>query len=420
MSGVIERQCNYCRDRWRSETDEGDDTPPPPSERRLQLCSGCRLVRYCCQTHQKRDWLEHIFDCKPDQVTTAHHLVRSIKMDIHVAHPQTLVDYGFTRVKRNHEQIKLYGLYAGLIKYIPMVMSLPRGDGTYLNPKKIHQWRVKGVLVAEIKKAFEALPPSSRGGYYPWFLQNEHILDPSTSPPEFSDLTDEESAAVDNAFRRAWIYSGGSPELTHEESMHIFRTLSQSDRSRYDCVYFITMIYARAHFSPRDTLWIPFGFCACDGSEGEASLARSYMRLIASCAFEVFLEAVRTKSVVALMSRSDIRPFINSEAAAFEDVMKGTTKSVWDLKAFILGNLENREEMGRSAEVDYGFINCRTEPEAIALRLAYRRYFDHRDCRPLDLHAACIQGRTYEHVDSVVRLKDKSLRRLMKNVYSVV
>ena len=41
-----------------------------------------------------------------------------------------------------------------------------------ISPKKIHDWRTHGVLVDKIKTAFYKLPEDSRGGYFPWFLQN--------------------------------------------------------------------------------------------------------------------------------------------------------------------------------------------------------------------------------------------------------
>lgn len=416
MSSAPEHNCNLCKDRWRTDMEYELESLPPPSERRLQLCSGCRRVWYCSSIHQKWDWLEHIFHCKPDKVTTAHYLIRSIKKDLLPDHPQTLADYGFTRARDNIEQNYLFGLYAGLVKYIPM----QRIDGTYLNPKKLHQWRLKGVLVAEIKKAFEALPPSSRGGYYPWFLENQHIVDPTVPPPAGTDIEAEQIAAATDARRRAWIYSGGSSGLTNAEIEQQFKTLRELDHPRFNCATFIGILYMGLHPSPHDSLWVPFGFCACTDLGGEISLARSYMTLIASCTFDDFLKAFLTGSIAELMSRSNLKPLWGSEAEAFGDTMKGTpnmSKSVWRLKAFLMAHLENPAEMARSAQWDYGFFNCRTEVEAKTLRLAYERYFGHRDCRPLDLHAACIQGRIYEHVDSVVRLKDKNLRRLMKNAY---
>ena len=42
--------------------------------------------------------------------------------------------------------------------------------------RTVHDWRVHGVLVDQIIAAYSQFPEGSRGLYYPWFLQNEHII----------------------------------------------------------------------------------------------------------------------------------------------------------------------------------------------------------------------------------------------------
>ena len=37
-------------------------------------------------------------------------------------------------------------------------------------------WRIRGVLVDEIKAAFLKIPERFRGVFFPWFLQNEYIV----------------------------------------------------------------------------------------------------------------------------------------------------------------------------------------------------------------------------------------------------
>lgn len=48
-------------------------------------------------------------------------------------------------------------------------------------------WRQEGTLVEHIIEEFQAIPEKSRGGYFPWFLKNMHLLDdktPATYDPE--------------------------------------------------------------------------------------------------------------------------------------------------------------------------------------------------------------------------------------------
>ena len=47
-----ERRCGQCGV-WQSDT-----------ERKLERCSGCKLVYYCSRECQKRDWKEHKAHCK--------------------------------------------------------------------------------------------------------------------------------------------------------------------------------------------------------------------------------------------------------------------------------------------------------------------------------------------------------------------
>lgn len=66
--------------------------------------------------------------------------------------------------------------------------------------------------------------------------------------------------------------------------------------------------------------------------------------------------------------------------------------------------------------MDYGFSNCKTEEENVELKDVYRTFFDLRDADPIKLHEAAIEGRLFEYVGGLVKLK-KKFRRLMKNPY---
>jgi hypothetical protein len=66
--------------------------------------------------------------------------------------------------------------------------------------------------------------------------------------------------------------------------------------------------------------------------------------------------------------------------------------------------------------VDYGFMNCKTREQSAALKDVYRQFFQHRDGDPMKLHEAAIQGKLFQFVGSILKLK-RSFAKLMKNPY---
>ena len=73
-------------------------------------------------------------------------------------------------------------------------------------PKTIHDWRVRGVLVDEIKALYYKLAEKSRGDYFRWFLQNEHIIALAGQPLPEETLHGHNKAML----IRAWRFTGGS------------------------------------------------------------------------------------------------------------------------------------------------------------------------------------------------------------------
>ena len=73
-------------------------------------------------------------------------------------------------------------------------------------------------------------------------------------------------------------------------------------------------------------------------------------------------------------------------------------QSVWGLKRFT--RLSYPEPM-RAVVVDYGFMNCQTPKERIDLRRLYADFFSKgRD--EMNLHQACIDGRLFQFLESVL------------------
>ena len=244
-----------------------------------QRCSGCSKVYFCSENCQKKLWPLHIFDCNPTKPpNTAYHLTRAVYLDMIPTHPQTCIDYGFARCKTEEECSNLISLYQGLIKILE------------IDPMVFHHARRKGRLVAEIRKHYEAHPESHRGVYYPWFLQNLHLLDQSTHPSTSNEPT--------------------------------------------------------------------------PSSHGNASV-------------EDLVQFLRNP-------KGDIIP---------------------------------------SVGVDYGFWNCKTPAEKVQLVATYKRYFQHPDSQMYALHNACIEGKTFEHISSIISMsseESKLAKRLMKNPYPLL
>ncbi|KAJ6457953.1 hypothetical protein C8R45DRAFT_561386 [Mycena sanguinolenta] len=83
--------------------------------------------------------------------------------------PQTNEDYFFTRVRTPHDKTFLFGLYIGVLKFHDV------------KPSTLHEWRLSGTMVENIKALYEPLPAANRGGYYPWFLQHLDIFEPHSN-----------------------------------------------------------------------------------------------------------------------------------------------------------------------------------------------------------------------------------------------
>ncbi|KAH7099606.1 hypothetical protein BKA62DRAFT_709511 [Auriculariales sp. MPI-PUGE-AT-0066] len=416
------RTCRHCQGDWRrQEEHDHDPDAPSKSQRRLRPCSGCRTVWYCCALHRRRDWIEHVFACKPDELTAAHYLVRAVQTGVMPDHLQTNQDYGFSRCPLPMQKEYLFGMYSDFIKVVHMGHPYPL-EMNLLNPEKLHDWRVQGLLVVKIKAAFDALPPSFRGAYYSWFLQNQHILNTYTPSVPQQDRVGETRQSLEMSLRRAWIFAGGSPSYSDAEIHHF---LTEKDVCEANCILLYAHLFCGARPARQHPLWIHFGFCACANAAQESTLAQLYVMLAERHAFSVIYVAWST-SKLDHMFRQECA--ISPAFAAFfstlpQDVatllarLPSANHSVWNLKKFISSYGDDIHIVPTSMLQDYGFINCRTSGDVEVLRHAYRRYFDSDWCQPLRLHEACIQGRLFQHIHGVVCLKNKKLHALMRNCY---
>lgn len=293
-------------------------------------------------------------------------------------------------------------MHAGLIEYI----EIP--------PKTIHNWRVRGVLVDEIKAAFYNLPEGNRGGYFPWFLKNEHIVAQAGKPLPDETLQDRSDAMLVHA----WRFTGGSEKDSLEE---IRAAIACKSKEEQDCHLLYTLLLSMWHPSPDLDFWLDFGFGACRSQGEEMESGTRYRELINTCTFKEFCDAYRAGRLFDLFRSKGIQ--VNEHKYLHDLLQGGPTgmrKSVWHLKQSIAHESSTKEESNLipAVIVDYGFMNCKNDSERRQLKRVYKAFFDNRDCDPLALHEAAIKGNIHGYLSSVVQgLRDPKFERLMKNPY---
>jgi hypothetical protein len=315
-------------------------------------------------------------------------------MDEFPKDPQTFVDYGFTRTYTGHDRSNLLQLYAELLLC------------QKVSPRSLHKWRIEGRLVEMIKESYEKFSPENRGEYYPWFLENQYVLDHSKSPP-----TDP----VHDSMVRAWRYADGSPTTPLEEMTKIRDTWPET---KQNCFYFCRLLFSNLHPSQEQDIWVDFGFCAPQSEWDERSVAALYYRLITACTFDEFHTAFSSSSLIALFHAKGLGADLRN-IRHLEDVLKHCSvsrKSVWKLKQYVLAE---KIRLVPSIAVDYGFINCKSEEEQNKLKEVYKAFFDLRHADPIGLHEAAIGGRLFDYVGGFMKLP-KKCKRLMKNPYPLV
>lgn len=367
-----------------------------PSGRR---CAGCKSLTawYCSKECQKSYWVVHIFDCNPRRkITTADHLALAVYARCPPSDPQTAEDYGFHQIVSVEHQVELLELYIWLIEQLDV------------NPKKIHEWRIGGTLIEEIKAAFEAVPENLRGDKYSWFLDNQVVLDTAMEP-----LNDPDEIAV-SYMAPAWQYCGISSSYTNAQKAKIMNTWSQD---KFHCLFVCSRILSGSHPPSYDQSWMTLGFCVCRDRFEEFSLAGVYKTLLNRCTFDEFWDAFYSVSIIALFDAHGLE----DERRCFpylEDIIgpyrAPRWKSVWHLKQIVTIDVD----MTPAVLVDYGFVNCSTLEEHQELKAVYKVFFVEKKGDPMRLHEAAMQGRLFRHVGETIKLS-KRFKRLMKNPYPI-
>lgn len=290
---------------------------------------------------------------------------------------------------------KLLGLYIGLFKVLDV------------STRTVHDWQRHNNLAKGIKDVFfKRLPEGQSGGYFPWFLQNQHLVDQSLPEPGNQGLADE-------MWLRAWRYIGGDVADTTSRIREIIHGWPDA---RQECFIFYSVILSESHPGPDMDGWILLGFCTSNqyAEPSEGRLCRLYRILATRVTFDEFYTAYNSSSLIGLIDRKDLR----EERLQFpylEDVLAGSPevfKSVWYLKKFTFTEDIYPE---RSVMVDYGFANCENPKERLELKQVYKQFFDEGG-DAMELHRACLAGKLFEFLKAV-RGVNQDFKRLLRNVY---
>lgn len=377
----------------------------------LKRCAGCRKVSYCSQKCQREHWTLHIFDCKPGQpISTVYHLAQAMRRDIIPVDHQTRVDYGFEKAERmlgGIAQNMLCGLYQGLLHHLNV------------QEKELRRWQKEGRLIQEIKAVYETIPVQSRGGYYPWFLEHQFLLDGTPVDEDFAKKKGQD--VYEEMVKKGWIATGGSP---NDSVLAIRQKMANLPQEQSDCHRMYARLVCNFRPAPCEDAWLSFDFVSASSQGEEHDYTAKYIALIERCTFDEFCTAYRTSSMPALFDRYKMSFW----PVYFRDVMSGsphTYKSVWYLKNYIDQLIASRDEDPPipvpSVTCDYGYMNCKDPSEKDLLDDMYKHLFTNASINPLELHAACLKGKLLEYVKGFMQLapSTKKYTRLLRNSYTL-
>ncbi|CAB4433794.1 unnamed protein product [Rhizophagus irregularis] len=357
----------------------------------IKYCSRCQKRYYCSAFCQKKDYTNHKIDCPP---RSADILVKNANENLMPTNIAVLYEYGFINCMQKQDKTMLLGLYIGLITIIGCSAS------------QIHSWWENGELSIKIKETYD--DGGFTSGYYNWFLKNEHVL---------QGLHKYEGEKSDKSIADRY-YAIVKPYLSEQDQTVPIESLPESKHKIF-ALYLIILTGCIPNIE-QDT-WIDFGFCTCNvsqdhlGEEEEKRLGELYQELIVQkgCTIDEFNDAYVSGSVVDLLKRkcSDCNWLSKCGIEVFG--YKQFRPSVYSLKQYALGD---SVRLSPPIWADYGFMNCRTEDEKRQLRQMYTKLIKHPQFDPRDLHKACVSGKIFNYVRSI--LPNEVLKPyLLKNLY---
>lgn len=340
-------------------------------------CSVCQRSWFCGEYCQSKMGTRHKFMCAIRRpLNSADYLYLALLEDNFPDDPQTLDDFGLRSLRSGADRSKLLGLFKGL-----EILEVPS--------EEVHRWQSEHTLEENIIRVFSQLSERSRGGYYPWFLQNRHRL---TFCKSFVQI---ESADIEEV--RSYLD-------VEDQGKSIDELKPEAKRK---CLEFYACVMNMYHPPPTDQLYYDFGFCVCRDEYEEMKLGGLYQSLIVgdkssrfwhntsvkpnTCKFGEFWTAFEQHKLLELMDAKGLSELGKANYPRhFDTFMSGDSNvSVWDLKWFLAD--ESWVDPEKCVVVDYGFSNCKTLREKLDLKMTYKTLLVRAD--PLELHRACVRVR---------------------------
>lgn len=125
-------------------------------------------------------------------VNTAEKLRQAISYSSVPLDPLTREHFGFSKVDTYEDEVRLIGLYKGLLYLLPQPPSL----------KTVEQWQLNNKIAGGIYHTYK-----SQGGesdYFSWFKKNQHIVDRNYANPNGPrDAPSSRSTTLDEAVWKA-------------------------------------------------------------------------------------------------------------------------------------------------------------------------------------------------------------------------
>ena len=384
-------------------------------------CSYCNRDWFCSQVCQDRMSWYHLTGCSARSITTADRLFHDVIGDRIPEDPDTRHDFGFTRCRTWQEESHLLGMLRG------MALS------DRIHASDFHEWRVKGILVEKIVEFYTSIPEQNRGGYFPWFARNKHILDPLTPPLDM--------AGKDNPLLRA--IEEARPYLDPQDRAKELHELQPPAKSNAFLFFAMALVSSRPHPAwDGFDLWYEFGFPTCPSDFDESQLGALYTVLIAGnkflddydkslgirpsqarprqtrplCPFSEFWRAYERRELPALFEKYGLPSALDGIHQHTKGFLSNPSPpSVWRVKHMLaLG--DNVALTGfpavEAAAQEYGFkrnLDARTKIELLRF---YKELFEKGD--PIRIHLAKQGGRLLEYAgDCGLQDIDKCVKRVL-------
>ena len=371
-------------------------------------CGLCGTDWFCNSSCEQRMTETHKFKCSNGALTSADHLYLDCAAGEIPEDPDVLEDFGFSKLPSFIDQFKLLGVYKGL-----QILDI--------ESKELHEWQRSGLLAERIHEAFEKLPVESRGGYFPWFVENQHRIFPS------AHASAEQDDSTERLFGPARFLLEPSDRLKHMKDLQ--------PCSKRKCFMLAALVIQLMHPPPGPVgPYYDFGFCACLDESEEQTLGVAYQRVIVglehspeqilwgqiptssshSARFREFWQAFESRSLLQFFARNGI-PLETMKIRHLETYLNGSEEvqnlPIWDLLTF----LKSGDAARPSDEVFiiFGFVRCAGDLRIIdRLKQLYASLLACADI--LELQEAQIGGQLLEFAQRYLSV-DSDLAEILKS-----